>query len=173
MQDSPAAARTPSVPCSHSTARPASNPRRTDWQWPWAGAGLEAFKALLLLSTLLTINKEAHQPHSYPNFLGNLGRIELHGDPNIVTKALKHLSTGPGAQVAPTHNGQFRKVTSFIFTLYHRTAKSWLSLHRKKHQAPPGCCYLGCTSVTSSSPQNCSLLSHLQKRGPVKIGWTL
>ena len=44
------------------------------------------------------------QSHSYPNFLVNLSTVGLHGYPNILNKALKHLSAAPVAQEAPAHN---------------------------------------------------------------------
>ena len=44
-----------------------------------------------LTSTPDLINDKSHQPRSYPNLLVNLGIVGLHGDPNILNKALKHL----------------------------------------------------------------------------------
>ena len=63
------------------------------------------------ISTPDFINDEAHQPHSYSKLLVNLGIVRLHGDPNILNKALKHLGAGPAVQAAPTHNRQLGKVT--------------------------------------------------------------
>lgn len=37
------------------------------------------------------VDDEGHQPHSYPNFLVNLGIVGSHGDPDLLNKALKHL----------------------------------------------------------------------------------
>ena len=39
--------------------------------------------------------RSPHQSHSYPNFLVNLSTVGLHGYPNILNKALKHLSAAP------------------------------------------------------------------------------
>ena len=44
------------------------------------------------ISTPDFIKDEGHQSHSYPNFLVNLGIVGFHGDPDILNKALKHLS---------------------------------------------------------------------------------
>ena len=40
------------------------------------------------ISTPEFINDETHQHYSYLNFLVNLGIVGLHGDPNILNKAL-------------------------------------------------------------------------------------
>lgn len=53
------------------------------------------------ISTPDFIDNESHQPHSYPNLLVHLGIVGLHGDQNILDKALKHLGAG---LVAP-HSG--------------------------------------------------------------------
>ena len=45
------------------------------------------------ISTPDFTNDEAHQPHSYPHLV-NLGIVGLHGDPNVLNKALKYLGTG-------------------------------------------------------------------------------
>lgn len=64
------------------------------------------------ISTPDFIKDEGHQPHSYPNFLVNLGIVGFHGDPDILNKALKHLSGTkatshtrfpPEALVLPAH----------------------------------------------------------------------
>lgn len=48
------------------------------------------------------INDGAHQPHSYPNLLVNLGIVGPHGDPNIFNKALKHLKRSTEINVTMT-----------------------------------------------------------------------
>lgn len=44
-----------------------------------------------LTSTPDLVNDEAHQPHPHPDLLVNLGVVGLHGDPDILNEALKHL----------------------------------------------------------------------------------
>ena len=68
------------------------------------------------ISTPDFINDEAHQSHSYPHLV-NLGIVGLHGDPNILNKALQHLGTGPAAQAAPTQNASERSLPSALSSL--------------------------------------------------------
>ncbi|CAO2642586.1 hypothetical protein LEMLEM_LOCUS26260, partial [Lemmus lemmus] len=51
---------------------------------------LQSFASFI--STPDFIKDEGHQPHSYPNFLVNLGIVGFHGVPDILNEALKHLS---------------------------------------------------------------------------------